>query len=69
MLASAVANGGFAAPILQSISVMGKNVREELEARLKYRNACGHPSSLKIVESRVVAHIETLMANVFESYS
>jgi len=35
---------------------------------LKYRNACGHPTSLKIVETRVVAHVETLMANVFENY-
>jgi hypothetical protein len=54
--------------VLQAISVIGKNVREELEACLKYRNACGHPSSLKIVETRVVAHVETLMANVFESF-
>ena len=54
--------------VLQAISVIGKNVREELEACLRYRNACGHPSSLKIVETRVVAHVETLMANVFESF-
>lgn len=54
--------------VLQAVSVIGKNVREELEACLKYRNACGHPTSLKIVETRVVAHIETLMANVFERY-
>ncbi len=54
--------------VLQAISVIGKNVREELEACLKYRNACGHPTSLKIVETRVVAHVETLMANVFENY-
>ena len=54
--------------VLQAISVIGKNIREELEACLKYRNACGHPSSLKIVETRVVAHVETLMANVFESF-
>lgn len=54
--------------VLQAISVIGKNVREELEVCLKYRNACGHPTSLKIVETRVVAHVETLMANVFESF-
>jgi hypothetical protein len=54
--------------VMQAISVFGRNVREELEACLKYRNACGHPSSLKIVETRVVAHVETLIANVFESF-
>jgi hypothetical protein len=54
--------------VLQTISIIGKNIREELEACLRYRNACGHPSSLKVVETRVVSHIETLMANVFEEF-
>lgn len=51
--------------ILHAISAIGKSVKEELEACLKFRNGCGHPNSLKITETRVVAHIETLMANVF----
>jgi len=54
--------------VLEATSVIGKNVREELEGCLKYRNACGHPSSLKIVESRVIAHVETLLANVFKRF-
>jgi len=54
--------------VLQAISVLGKNLREELEACLRYRNACGHPSSLQIVETRVVAHVDTLLVNVFERY-
>jgi hypothetical protein len=54
--------------VLQAIKVITKNLHEALTPCLKYRNACGHPSSLKIVETRVVAHIETLLANVFEQF-
>jgi hypothetical protein len=54
--------------ILQSLSVVGKNVREELENCLRLRNACGHPSSLKISENRVAAHIEMLILNVFSRF-
>lgn len=51
--------------MLHAISVIGKNVKEELEGCLKLRNACGHPSSLNVGEHRVSAHIEVLMLNVF----
>lgn len=54
--------------VLQSISVIGKSVKDELEGCLKFRNGCGHPNSLKIGESRVSAHIETLMLNVFSKF-
>lgn len=54
--------------ILTSISVIGKSVKDELEACLKFRNGCGHPNSLKIGESRVSGHIETLMLNVFSKF-
>ena len=54
--------------ICQALGVIGKNVREELEVCLKLRNGCGHPNSLKVAESRVAAHIETLMQNVFEVF-
>jgi hypothetical protein len=53
--------------ILPAISVVGKNVKDELEGCLKFRNACGHPNSLKLGEARTAAHIETLMLNVFET--
>ncbi|MBL1321038.1 MAG: hypothetical protein COA63_008275 [Methylophaga sp.] len=54
--------------ILCAISVLGKSVKDELEACLKLRNGCGHPNSLKVGESRVASHIETLMLNVFSKY-
>lgn len=54
--------------ILHSISVIGKSVKDELEGCLKLRNGCGHPNSLKIGESRVSGHIETLMLNVFSKF-
>jgi hypothetical protein len=54
--------------ILYSISVIGKSVKDELEGCLKFRNGCGHPNSLKIGESRVSGHIETLMLNIFSKF-
>lgn len=51
--------------ILEAISVIGKSVKQELEACLRLRNGCGHPNSLKIAELRVASHIEVLMLNVF----
>ena len=54
--------------ILQSISIIGKNVKQELENCLKLRNGCGHPNSLEIGENRAAAHIETLIMNVFSKF-
>lgn len=52
--------------VLEAISILGKNVKQELQnACLQLRNACGHPSSLKIGENRVASHIEILILNVF----
>ena len=51
--------------VLEAISVIGKSVKGELEVCLKLRNGCGHPSSLKVGPSRVEAHIETLIMNIF----
>lgn len=55
--------------VLETLSIVGKNVKQELETSLKLRNACGHPNSLKIGESKVAAHVETLVLNVFSKYS
>lgn len=55
--------------ILNGISVIGKNVKEELEACLKLRNSCGHPNSLKIGEHKVASHIEILILNVYGKFS
>ena len=38
--------------VLVVLSVIGKNVKDELEDCLKLRNSCGHPNSLKIGENR-----------------
>lgn len=54
--------------ILEHLSVIGKNVKQELEASLKRRNGCGHPNSLQIGENAVAAHVETLILNVFAKY-
>lgn len=51
--------------ILQSISVIGKSTKQELENCLRLRNGCGHPNSLEISENRAAAHMESLILNVF----
>lgn len=55
--------------VLNGISVIGKNVKDELEACLKFRNSCGHPNSLKIGEHKVASHIEILILNVYGKFS
>ena len=54
--------------ILCAISVIGKNVKDELEVCLKLRNGCGHPNSLQVGEHKASAHVETLIQNVFSKY-
>jgi hypothetical protein len=51
--------------IAAAVSMIGKNVKQELETCLKLRNACGHPNSLKIGPNKVAAHLETLALNVY----
>lgn len=54
--------------ILCALSVIGKNVKDELEVCLKLRNGCGHPNSLQVGEHKASAHVETLIQNVFSKY-
>ena len=54
---------------ISSISIIGKNVKEELQNCLKLRNGCGHPNSLKVGQHKTSSHIETLLQNVFEKFS
>lgn len=54
--------------ILETISVIGKNVKQELQQCLQLRNGCGHPNTLKIGVRRVAAHIEILILNVFAKF-
>ena len=53
----------------ESISMIGKNIKQELESGLKLRNACGHPNTLKVSSNRVAAHIEVLTLNVFKIFA
>jgi hypothetical protein len=55
--------------ILDHLSIVGKNVKQELEGCLTFRNACGHPNSLVIAETRVAGHIEMLVLNVFVPFA
>ncbi len=51
--------------VSESIALFGKNVKQDLEACLKLRNACGHPNSLKVGSNKVAAHLESLALNVY----
>jgi hypothetical protein len=55
--------------ILDHLSIIGKNVKQELEGCLTLRNGCGHPNSLVIGEQRVAAHVEALLLNVFAPFT
>jgi hypothetical protein len=55
--------------VAASISVIGKNVKQELEGCLKLRNACGHPTSLKIGPNKVAAYLEMLALNVYAVFA
>lgn len=54
--------------IIESISLIGKNTKNELEQCLKLRNSCGHPSTLKIGENKVASHLEILILNVYNVF-
>lgn len=53
---------------IAAVGLIGSNVKQELEKRLSFRNACGHPNSIKIGESMVAAHIEALILNVYSRF-
>jgi hypothetical protein len=54
--------------VLNAISVLGKNVKDELEVCLKLRNGCGHPNSLVVGAHKASSHVETLIQNVFAKF-
>lgn len=54
--------------VLQSTSIIGKNVKQQLETCLKLRNGCGHPNSLEINENSAAFHLEILILNVFSKF-
>ncbi len=54
--------------ILSTLSIIGKDLKKELEVCLGLRNSCGHPNSLKIGENRAAAHLETLVNNIYSKF-
>ncbi len=54
--------------VIAAISVIGKNVKQQLNECLNLRNACGHPNSLNIGMGKAVSHIEILILNVFTQF-
>lgn len=54
--------------VIESLSIIGKNVKQELEGCLTLRNGCGHPNSLKIAAHRSASHLEVLVLNVFTPF-
>lgn len=55
--------------IALAVSLIGKNVKQQLDVCLKLRNSCGHPNSLKIGPNNVASHLETLALNVYAVFA
>ena len=53
---------------IATLSIIGKNVKDELKICLKLRNSCSHPNSLEISANKVASHIEVLLLNVFKKF-
>jgi len=53
---------------IETLSIIGKNVKAQLKTCLDLRNGCGHPNSLKVSVNKSAAHIETLLQNIFEKF-
>lgn len=53
---------------IESISIIGKNVKAQLKVCLDLRNGCGHPNTLSVSVNKSAAHIETLLQNVFDRF-
>ena len=54
--------------IIHSLSIIGGNVKTELQECLKRRNACGHPNSLQVRANSAAHHLEILILNVFKRF-
>ena len=54
--------------VICSLSVLGPNVKTELKSCLSRRNACGHPSSLRVAANTAAHHLEVLLLNVFARF-
>ena len=54
--------------VICSLSIIGPNVKVELKSCLDRRNACGHPSSLRVAAHAAAHHLEALLLNVFARF-
>ena len=54
--------------VICSLSTIGANVKAELKSCLDRRNACGHPSSLRVAAHAAAHHLEALLLNVFARF-
>ena len=55
--------------VIEALSIIGRNTKQDLEQALKLRNACGHPNSFKLGANKVAAHLETLALNVYVPFT
>ena len=53
---------------LVNISLIGKDVKDQLQDCLTLRNSCGRPNSLKVEKLKVASCVETLILNVFQRF-
>ena len=53
---------------LVALSIIGKNVKIQLQKCLDLRNGCGHPNSLKVGLNATANHLEILLLNVFNKF-
>lgn len=53
---------------IKEVGMIDENVKDQLKERLRLRNSCGHPSTLKIGSNAVANHIEILILNVFQKF-
>jgi hypothetical protein len=55
--------------ILATLSIIGKNVKEQLKNNcLGLRNSCGHPNSFRVGRSMAESHLEMLLLNVYDKF-
>lgn len=55
--------------VLYKADIIDKNVKTELEARLRKRNSCGHPNMLKASGPAANEHLTSLLDHVFVEFA
>lgn len=53
---------------IHKMSIIGKNVKQQLITGLELRNGCGHPNSLKVGPNMVASHLEMLVKNIYSQF-